>query len=145
MTRPLDAASRAKLVKRFAAIPDRLKATARRVIEEEAGSMVEEMKRGAPRDDGDLQASIRHADDSTDFQIKRRVSAGGPLTTKPVRNSSKGNAPTYDYANAAEHGTIDTPATPFFFPVYRRRRKRFKAKLARELKKTAEAKGPGGV
>ncbi|MGH6978204.1 MAG: HK97-gp10 family putative phage morphogenesis protein [Brevundimonas sp.] len=138
MARKLDAAALARLRKRFEAIPERMRAKAKVEVENEANAMVEEMKRGAPVDDGDLQASIRATDLSTDTWIRWKVSAGGEKTRKPVRNSAKGNAPFYDYALGVEHGTSDTPAQPFFYPTHRRRRKRFRARLARELKKAAK-------
>lgn len=142
MTAPLDAAARARLMKRMAAIPERLKATARREVEAEANAMADEMKRGAPRDEGGLEESIQAADESSDVGIRWRVTAGGPLTTRPVRKGAKA---TYDYANAAEYGTSDTPAQPFFWPTARRRRRKFKSRLMRQLKKAAQASGPGGA
>lgn len=138
MTRPLDAAARANLLKRFAAIPDRMKRAAKRDAQVEAEAMADEMKRGAPYETGALQVSIRTEDASTDTWIRWVVRAGGKLTTKPVRNSEKGNAPMYDYVFGVEFGTSRSPAQPFFYPVYRRRKRRFRARLMRELRKAAK-------
>jgi hypothetical protein len=121
-----------------------MKAVARREIEAEAQAMVAEMRLGAPRDEGDLEQSIQAEDVSGDYEasIRWRVTAGGPLTRRAVRRSKKGNAPLYDYAFAIEYGYIGADgehveAQPFFWPVKRRRVKRFRRKLMRELRKAA--------
>lgn len=164
MMRPLNPANRAKLMRRFAAIPERMKVAARTEVEREAREMVEEMKRGAPHDEGDLQDSIRARDVSGDYvaSIRWRVSAGGPLTTRQVgartydrgvalgsgdtkgrKKKAGGRGVTYDYANAIEYGHMgadgmEKPAQPFFWPVKRRRTRRFKTRLMRALKKAIE-------
>lgn len=140
MSRPLDAAARAHLLKRFAAIPDRMKRAARREVQAEAEAMADEMKQGAPFETGALHSSIRTEDASSDTWIRWSVRAGGKLTTKAVRNSEKGNAPMYDYAWGVEFGTSRSSAQPFFYPVYRRRKRRFRARLMRELRKAATGK-----
>lgn len=157
--RPLDAAARARIQRRFEAIPERLKDVARGELEREATAMADEMKRGAPVDEGDLIASIVAEDTSEGTWLRWRVSAGGPRTTKRVRtavrdsDAAKGKG-LYDYANAIEHGHMTRPdatgkshkveAQPFFWPVYRRRIKRFKRALARALRRALEQPAPGG-
>lgn len=125
-------------MKRFAAIPERMKAAARREVEAEALAMVDEMQRGAPVEDGELRDSIRAVDQSTDTWIRWRVKAGGPLTQRTIK-TAKGSSRIYDYARGIEHGTSKSPAQPFFWPTSRRRRRRFRAKLRREMAKAAKA------
>lgn len=138
-TRPLDAAARAALMKRWAKIPERMKAAARREIDAEAEALVDEMKRGVAVADGDLRDSIKATDESTDTWMRVRVSAGDEKTLKPVRKPEGNKArPLYNYALAVEHGTSEMDAQPFFHPTVRRRRKRFRAKLARVLRKAAQ-------
>ena len=144
MTRQLDAAGRARLRQRFAALPERMKAAAKLVIEAEADALVDEMRRAVSVDDGDLRASIRQVEVERDGGIAHRVSAGGVKTTKRIRKSAKGSSPTYDYAMAVEHGYMSENGThvaadPFFYPTTRRRRRRYRARLARALKKAASA------
>lgn len=116
-----------------------MKAVARREIEAEAEAMVAEMRLGVPRDEGDLERSIKAEDVSDRYEasIRWRVTAGGPLTERAVRQSKKGS-PTYDYAAAIEFGTSRQEAQPFFYPVKRRRQRRFRARLMRELRKAAK-------
>lgn len=148
--RPLNAAARARIQRRFDAIPDKLKDVARRVISDEAEAMADEMKRGAPHDEGDLADSIEATNTSEGTWIRWKVKAGGtPGTQHAVRRSRKGNAPFYDHAAAIEYGHMGpsgrpVPAHPFFWPTYRRRIKRFKSRLRGALKKAIEQDGPGG-
>jgi HK97 gp10 family phage protein len=69
----------------------------------------------APSDDGDLRASIR-SEPLTDGTIGVVIRAGGPTTTKPVRN---GQSATYDYALGQEYGTQDMAPNAFFWPAYK--------------------------
>ena len=131
-TRPLNAASRAQLKKDFEAIPDRMRVAAKALIGETSARMVDQMKLSAPSDEGDLADSIRAEDISTESWLRVRVSVGGKKT---MRESKTGRP--YDYARAAEYGTIDTAPHPFFRPVRDREKKKFNARLRNTLKKAA--------
>lgn len=115
-------------------IPDRVQSAARAQQDKNAAELVEMMRRLAPKDEGDLAASIGFVDLSDDAYIRHRVHAGGPTTTKAVRKSEKGGAPKYDYASAIEHGTSERAAKPFFFPSYRAKRKTFKARVSKAVR-----------
>lgn len=107
-------------------------------VDWEAKDLVKRMKRIAPRGKTEhLAASVR--EEPGPHELAKDVKAGGPLTTKPVRNSKKGNAPNYDYANAAEFGREGQPADPFFFPTVRTRRKTFKRRRSTALNKAVKA------
>ncbi|WP_269514126.1 HK97-gp10 family putative phage morphogenesis protein [Brevundimonas subvibrioides] len=131
--RPLTPAARAQLKKDFEAIPERMRHAAKKLIDETAARIVDQMKLGSPDGEGALDASIRAEDISTESWLRVRVSAGGPLTT---RQTASGRP--YDYARAIEYGTSDTPPQPFFRPVRDRERKKFNARLRNTLKKAAQ-------
>lgn len=90
----------------------------------------EAMKQVVPVDEGDVKSSIR-------VERGRRgdrfyVKAGGPTTTKPVR---EGASAQYDYANASEFGRQGQPAKPWFYPTWRRNKKQVRAGIEHEIKK----------
>lgn len=88
----------------------------------------------APKDDGVLAGTIR-TEPLPDPEIGVEIKAGGPETTKPVRNSAKGTAPDYDYALAQEHGTENMPANPFFYPAIRVKKKQVLRNVRRGVKR----------
>lgn len=127
--------NKARALRRMASIPPAVKAALKAQNAVNAAELVETAKRFAPPDEtGALRESIRHADDSDDTRISQRVEAGGPTTTKPVRQSGKGSAPTYDYALAQEFGTTDAAANPFFWPAWRLKRRAFKRRMSKAAK-----------
>lgn len=63
--------------------------------------------------------------------LRAVVRAGGPLTTRPVRN---GASATYDYALANEFGTEDQAARPWFYPTYRLLKKQLRTAIAKRAK-----------
>jgi HK97 gp10 family phage protein len=113
------------------------RAEIRKALDASANEIVSTAKRLAPVDDGDLQGSIRKEGGDHDLAVK--VLAGGPRTTKPVRNTDE--APLYDYALGQEFGTQDMLANPFFFPAVRAtrkgRRRRISAAVRRAARKVA--------
>lgn len=100
-----------------------------------AGREINMLQRSlAPKDDGVLAGTIR-TEQLPDPEIGIVIRAGGPATTKPVRNSEKGNAPEYDYALGQEHGTEDMEATPFFYPALRVKKKQVQRNVRRGVKR----------
>ncbi|CDZ43192.1 HK97 gp10 family phage protein [Neorhizobium galegae bv. officinalis] len=77
----------------------------------------------APKDDLTLAGTIR-SEALPQPEIGVVIRAGGRATTKPVRESEKGNAPEYDYALAQEFGTEEMDANPFFLPAIRVKKKK---------------------
>lgn len=68
-----------------------------------------------------------------------RVEEGGPTSKKAFTAKIKaGNAITnasgYNYARAVEFGTVAMPAQPFFFPIWRARKKAVKAVVRKAIK-----------
>jgi HK97 gp10 family phage protein len=78
---------------------------------------------------GALRDSIRveqgTATGKKKFVVK--IKAGGQATQRAVKNGKAGFSYSYDYARAIEFGTQDMPAQPFFFPIWRARRKAVRA------------------
>lgn len=80
-----------------------------------AGEVVDNIRSNAPRGGtGNLKASIRMQDVSTETKISVLVRGGGSLTT---RRTKAGHS--YDYAVATEFGTVKEAAEPFFYSTYR--------------------------
>lgn len=127
--------NRDRLKRKMLAIPQDVKRAMKVQNAKNAGDLVAVMKGFAPKDDGDLAASITHEEDSDNTRISQRVSAGGAATTRPVRS---GASATTDYALHQEYGTENQPANPFFWPSWRLMRRRLKARMTRATKKAIQ-------
>ncbi|PZU95622.1 MAG: hypothetical protein DI527_01025 [Chelatococcus sp.] len=92
----------------------------------EANNLALGIRHAAPRDDGTLAASVRIEQGRAGDRFY--VKAGGPTTTRPVR---EGASATYDYALGQEFGTAKMPANPFFYPIYRYRRRAIRESISR--------------
>ena len=95
----------------------------------------------APKDDLTLASTIR-SEPLPDPEIGVVIRAGGPATTKPVRESEYA-VPDYDYALAQEFGTEDMDANPFFMPAIQTQKKKARRAVraaARRALKTAGTK-----
>jgi hypothetical protein len=95
----------------------------RAAVEASAKETAGLVKSLAPRDEGDLAASVDIVPGSHDLAL--RVRAGGQRTT---RVEADGDA--YDYSRAAEFGPN---GAPFFFPVVRAQRKAHRARVSRAV------------
>lgn len=126
---PRTAEQVARVKRRIEAIPVDARALIKKALDKSADELVSLQQRSVPKDEGDLARSIRK--ESGDHDLAARVVAGGPLTTRPVR---QGKSATYDYALAIEHGTSTRPAQPFFYPSYRLLKRRIKSRLARAVR-----------
>jgi HK97 gp10 family phage protein len=120
----------ASLVKAFDAIPAAARKPILPALEKGAEEMVDRMRLLAPHKTGKLRSSIQYAELN---ELAVRVHAGGEKTTKPVRNSEKGNAPEFDYALATEFGRVGEAASPFFWPSYRGLKKRVRRRVDRAV------------
>lgn len=119
-----------RLKRRMQAIPAAVRAAVRPALVRSADELADRMKTLVPVEDGTLRSSIRTEPGKDELSIK--VAAGGPLTTKPVRDGADAS---YDYALGQEYGTQDMPANPFFWPAYRLSRKRIRNRLRRAIRK----------
>lgn len=132
-----------RLKRRLSRIPEAVKKRAQADLML-AGREVNMLQRAlCPVDSGRLRETIR-TEALEDGTIGVEIKAGGPLTTKAVRKSEKGNAGDYDYALGVELGTSDTAPEPFFWPGYKAKkravRKRVRAGVRRALKQATGAK-----
>ncbi len=125
---PKTAASLARLRKRLEKVPVEVRAAAATEALLQAQRLARAQAYAAPKDEGDLAASLRVEGGKTG--ARWYVKAGGLKTTKPVRAAGKGNAPAYDYANALEFGTAKQPARPWFYPTYRARKTQIRGAIS---------------
>lgn len=110
----------ARLKARFASIPKRMKASVKAAIDLSADELVAFQKRLAPKDEGELEASI-HTEPGRH-----------ELSVAVVASVPKG---IFDVARLQEFGTVDMPAQPFFFPPFRANRKRMRSRIGRAVGK----------
>jgi HK97 gp10 family phage protein len=87
------------------------------VLANEANKMLRDMRAAAPKKTGTLASTIHAERFGGKNSIGVRISAGGPATTKPVR---QGAGKAFDYSRAVEFGTHHAGPHPFFFTTYRR-------------------------
>lgn len=117
----------ASLLKAFEVLPRAARKAIRPAIDKGADELVNRMKYLAPVDDGVLKASIRK-EDIGDLAV--RVTAGGPTTTRPVR---QGVDVDFDYSLGVEYGTVDTPQQGFFWPSVNTLKKRVRRRVDRAI------------
>lgn len=129
-----------KFNRRWKAIPNNVRINVRATMEDIADDVVEEMWSRVPYDTGRLAASIGWT---------WGEAPAGSLTIGTVRGNDYGTMRItifvgkrgnnlYDegwYAPFIEFGTSKMAARPFFYPVWRARRKRVKSRIARAISK----------
>jgi HK97 gp10 family phage protein len=100
-------------------LPDRLIEQLSHAVREQAELLSAAQKRAlqaleqSPDETGDLEESCTVVPGKNDLEFI--VQAGGPLTTKDIR---EGSGVPYDYAVGFEFGTSHQPARPFFYSTY---------------------------
>lgn len=130
---------------RFAAIPEKVRAAVGAEMERQAEDVCRDMRKLAPKGaTGNLVRSISWT---------WGTAPEGSLTIGEVRSGKRqgrgygamvitiyaGGGKAF-YATFQEFGTIDMPANPFFFPVWRARKKKVRAGIARALRKAIAAR-----
>lgn len=130
------------LKRKFRAMPGAVQAEVKKAVPDAADELVGMMQRLAPRDRGNLIASIRREQPQ---EFKAAVIAGGtPATRREVR---KGSGIFTDEAILTEFGSKAhraggkfkgaripaIPARPWFLPSWRAMKKRIKSKLSRSI------------
>lgn len=119
-------------------IPDKVRDAARRVLEQNATELVAEMKRLVPVDEGDLRDSINWTWGDA---------PAGTLTIGTVGGREYGTLRITVYAGGGdafhgwfqEFGTVNMAPNPFFFPSYRKLKRRLKGRATREIRKAIQA------
>jgi HK97 gp10 family phage protein len=97
-------------------LPVKLKRELVAAIKEQADGLADAIRAEAPVKTGALRDSVKVRRKRGDLDLE--VTAGGDTTTKEIR---AGSAENYDYALAAEYGTVNEPAQPFFYNTARER------------------------
>lgn len=118
-----------KLRAKLRAMPDEVRAAIRGALEQNAEELVAMQKRLVPVDDGDLRDSIKWEWGSGDAS---RIGVKGEAGLAVKVSAGDENA---FYAAFKEFGTVDQPATAYFFPSYRALRKRMKGRVTRAQNK----------
>ena len=101
------------------ALPDQLTEQLSHAVREQAERLSAAQRQAlqsleqAPDETGDLEESCAVVPGKNDLEFL--VQAGGPLTTKDIR---EGSGVPYDYAVGFEFGTSHQPARPFFYSTY---------------------------
>ncbi|PZX19817.1 HK97 gp10 family phage protein [Palleronia aestuarii] len=125
---------------RWSAIPKKVRQAARETLEQNADEIVTAMRRSAPvGETGNLLISIDWTwgdppkgsmmigtvGGSAKSQLRITIFAGGKMP---------GGGDAF-YARFQEFGTKNMTANPFFFPVWRAKRKRVRSRLTRNINK----------
>lgn len=112
-------------------IPKNAQVELQKAMTESGNKLAARQKQLVPVREGTLRDSIR-VEPFSKGGIGALVKAGGPTTTKPVRN---GQSATYDYAMAVELGVVHQLAQPFFFTAYRQTKPAIKRRATIAVKK----------
>lgn len=124
-----------KFNRRWRAIPVNARKNVRAAMEDVATDIVEEMWSRAPYDDGVLAGSIGWT---------WGEAPAGSLTIGKVGKSEYGAMRITIYAGGGaafyarfhEFGTLKMASRPFFYPVWRARKKRVKGRISRAISKS---------
>ncbi len=119
-------------------VADKAAAPVKDTLFTQAALLASEIRSLAPVDTaaehpGALRASVRVEEGAPTARkaFVVRVKAGGEKTAGA---DGKGSAKPYDYARANEFGTQKMAAQPFFFPVYRARKKEIRGATRKAIK-----------
>ncbi len=123
--------------RKLAALPVAAKDEMAKALDESADRLIALQRAVVSVDSGETKASIRKEPGRHELQID--VKAGGPATTKPVRQGV--TAPAVDYALIEEFGTPEHPARPFFYPPWRALKRAIKLRLGRAYRTAAKKVG----
>lgn len=130
------------LHQRFTAIPENVRTEVAAQMEVEANKLVRQMRAVAPKDSGQLAASIGWTwgdapEGSLSIgtirgneygKVKITIYAGGPQTVVKNKRGME-----FQLARLQEFGTKRMPANPFFFPTYRSNEKNIRSSLSRAV------------
>ena len=129
--------------RKWGSLPGKLRDEIIRTLEQNAEELVAEMKQNAPELSGALRESIGWTwGDAPEGSMAIGTVRGGDETLQItiyagnektiVTNKSGGK---FQLAKLQEFGTKNMAANPFFYPVYRLRKRRLKSRLTRNANK----------
>jgi HK97 gp10 family phage protein len=107
------------------ALPDALRKAARQSLTKSGSELVAGLQAVAPYDTGELKTAVSYRLEDTPTSVSLTVIGGDDRTVEHSKQK----------ARLQEFGTVDMPASPWFFPLYRRRKRAIHARLNRDLKK----------
>lgn len=124
----------AKLNARWSKIPARVKAEVTKELEKQAQDIVDDMYSVAPQDTGDMAGSIGWTwGDAPKGTMAIGTVGGRDYGTLRITIYAGGGKAFY--ARFVEFGTVKKHARPFFFPVWRTRKKKAQAGIRRAMKR----------
>lgn len=131
----------AELNRRWGAIPGQVREAAREALEDAAAEIVAQMRAVAPKGaTGRLAGSINWTwgDAPSGSMVIGTVAGSGDdyATMRITIYAGGGEA---FYAKFQEFGTVKMAANPFFYPVWRARRRGAKSKITRAINKAIRA------
>lgn len=119
---------------RWKKIPKAARINVRAAMEEAATDIVEEMWSRAPYEEGVLAASIGWTWGDAPKGTLTIGTVGG-REYGAMRITIYAGGDDAFYARFLEFGTVKMPAHPFFYPVWRARRKRARGRISRAMSK----------
>ncbi len=126
----------ADLKRRWSAVPESVRMNLRAEMEAIANDIVDEMYSQAPHDTGDLAGSIGWTwGDAPAGALTIGTVGGREYGTMRITVYVGGRGSPGWYARFLEFGTQKMTARPFFYPVWRARRKRVRARITRAISK----------
>lgn len=127
----------------FRALPKSVRKGTERALLEAGTELAAAIKRRVPVDEGDLRDSVRvkrgKPARSSKGQIVDAAGADADLTIRVIEGDKETG-----YVYPVEFGAVDRPAQPHFFPTWREKRKRLKAKITRVQRKAIREAGKHG-
>jgi len=144
-----------RLQKRLSAIPKKVKADVQPALLKGAEDMVADMKRLAPRDDGDLIESITST--AAGHKTPAHSQPGGSAVVPDNAVAVTAGNTKVRYAHLVEYGSRShvngglfagttrpgTEASPYFWPGYRLNRKKVAARIKRAVGKAVKGHNSG--
>lgn len=128
-----------RFLARLGGMPEDVKSEVSGALTKNGDRLVSLSKSLAPRGEtGNLVESIRAEMDPGGLGLS--VKAGGPKTTKQVRD---GSGVPYDYAMAQEHANEHTPRHPYLYPAARALKRVMRANLTRAIRRGIKKSGGG--
>ena len=106
-------------------LPDAIRKAAHKSLDKSGQQLVYGLQAVAPYESGELQTAISYRLTDT-YEAVSMTLVGGD--NKTIEGSKQ-------VARLQEFGTVDMPANPWFFPLYRRRRRSVQSALNRAIKK----------
>lgn len=134
----------AQFQRRWRDIPRKVREAAKEALEAGAQELVDDMKAVVPVDRGLLRDSIGWTwGDAPEGALTLGTVSGNEYATLRITiYAGRSGNNLYDkgyYARFVEFGTVNSAARPFFYPVYRARKRRVKSRVTRAITKAIKS------